>query len=274
MRLSICAALALVLACDGGKRAVDAGIDSSAGDSGKGDLVDDWVATETSGIEAGPPQLVVSPASIFLQATTPMGAFDSASFVIENPGGAPTGPLLFSLSVPDTSNLTLHPENCLAGLSPGARCTAYLYFEPIDVDPDPALGAETDATITIADSALSGPVATIDVTAVAMVPSEGLAILGPPDMGAVHPGTRSDSLPFMVVNTGYSNSGMLRLSLSSSQFVRTEDQCSGNSLASADTCSFAIQFAPADLGFRWAILTVQGATESMVASEILSGSRR
>jgi hypothetical protein len=272
MRLAIYAALALVFSCDAGKKAVEAGVDSGGSDRGEGDRANDTGTTGISGMDVGPPQLVVSPASIFLQATTPVGALDSASFVIENPGGAPTGPLLLSMSVPDTTNLTLYPENCLAGLPPGGRCTAFLLFEPIDMDPDPALGAEIDATITISDSALSGLVATVEATAVALVPSEGLAILGPPDMGSIRPGSISGSLPFMVINTGSSNSGTLQLSISSPQFVKTVDQCSGNSLASADTCSFEIQFVPANLGFQWAILTAQGSAGSMVASEILSGS--
>jgi hypothetical protein len=271
MRPLACAAWVLILACDSGNRTTHAGTDGAIADGGRSNLGDDTEETGASNIDAGPPQLVVTPTTLFLQAMSPIGAWDSASLVIANPGGSPTGPLLASLSGPDVADFSLHRENCPSGLAPGQRCTSWIDFQPEDVQPDPNLGAEAHATLTIADSEPSGLVATVDITAVTLVASEGLALVGPPDMGKVQLGAAGDSLPFIVVNTGSDDSGALRISLSSPQFAKTVDQCSGNSLASAETCSFAVQFVPANLGFQWAILTIQGSAEHMVASEIVSG---
>ena len=273
MRLLGCVALALLWACDSGKKEADASVDGAITDT-RTDLGSDLGEAGPSSIDAGPPLLTVAPGAIFLQTTAPGGDSPWASLQIRNLGGSPTGELVMSLSGSGITPLTLHRENCMAGLFPARGCTIYISFEPKDVRPAPDLGAEYHATLTIADSEPSGLLATVDITAVAIVPSIGMAIVGPPDLGTVPLGTVGDSLPFILVNTASSDSGWLRLSLSSPQFLKTADLCSGYSLAPAGTCSFAVQFVPATLGFQWAILTVQGSAADTVASEIISGNGR
>jgi hypothetical protein len=273
----MCATLALVFAlffaCAGDKKAIGTDADGSVTDSGKVDLGDDIGETGGSSIDAGPPQLTASPTSIFLQATATVGDWPAASIVVANPGESATGPLLMSLAGPGSEQFELHRENCPTDLAPGRRCTVFLIFHTSDVPPDPDVGSEAHVTLTIADSGPYGRglTATVAITVVTIVPSEGLAILGPPDMGKVQLGATGASLSFIVVNTDSSDSGVLQISLSSPQFEKSADLCSGYSLAGGGTCSFAVRLVPADLGFGWAILTVQGSKQHMVASAIVSG---
>jgi hypothetical protein len=269
----MCATLALVFACAGDKKAGNTDVDGGVTDSGEVDLGDDTGEAGGSSIDAGPPQLTASPTSIFLQATATLTDWPWASTVVANPGESATGPLLMSLAGPGSEQFELHRENCPVNLAPGRRCTIFLMFQTSDVPPNPDVGSEAHVTLTIADSGPSGRglTATVDITVVTIVTSEGLAILGPPDMGSVQLGTTGASLPFIVVNTGSSDSGALQISLSSPQFEKAADLCSGYSLAGAGTCSFAVRFVPTDLGFNWAILTVQGSEQLMVASSIISG---
>jgi hypothetical protein len=270
MRPALCAALAVLFACDGSKHATV--VDGAISDRGDSNLGNDTGETGGVDIDAGPPQLTVSPSRIFLQATTTDGRWPLGTVVLKNPGESPTGPLVMSFAGPNREAFELHRQNCPGGLSPSGACAVFVLFHAPDVLPQPEVGSEAHATLTIADSEASGLAGTVDITAVTVVPSEGLAIIGPPDMGVVRLGTTGDSLPFIVVNTGTSDAGTLRTSISSPQFVITLDLCSGYSLASVGTCSFAVQFAPATPAFQWAVLTVQGSAEHMLASEIVTGS--
>jgi hypothetical protein len=242
-------------------------------DTGGSDLGSDGQASEDGDSDGGlaptPALLTVTPTQAFLQTTA--GTLVYLAVDVKNTGGLPTGPLLMSMTGPDAAQFQIMRENCPGGLAPGRSCGVFLTFVPPDTPPDPNLGAQANATLVVADSEASASVVTVDIGVTILVPSYGLTILGPADMGTVPLGGNGANLPFIVVNTGTNEFGPLQVSISSSQFTKTADACSGNSLASAATCSFSVLFSPTGLGAPRAILTVQGSANDEVASEIIAG---
>jgi hypothetical protein len=271
MRQAIFMAVAVLLGCDGGNPGNDTGVDAIAttvdatsSDAGQG--VDSDIGIDGSG---SPARLAVTPTHALLQSIA--GRWTMLSVVVENLGGTPTAPLLMSMSGPDANKFQIMRDNCPGGLDPGRRCTVFVDFEDPGAFPDPVFGLQESATLTVVDPVSADSQVTVDIDVVVLVASRGLAILGPPDMGTVEMGTAGPSLPFIVANTGTNESGPLQVSLSSQEFVKTDDACSGSSLAVAATCSFAAAFVPATPGSAWAILSVQSPRLDMVASEIISG---
>ena len=271
MKLTIYVAMSLMLACDSGRETSDASVDTGMADIGSSDMGRDGQTSEASGIDGGlaPAQLTVSPTRAFAQTTTDTSV--NLTVVVSNTGGLPTGPLLMSMTGPDALEFQLFRDNCPAGLDPGRSCAIFVDFQPSDISPDPNTGAEASAALVVADSESPDAVFTVDMEVTILVPSEGLSILGPPDMGTVSLGDSGANLPFIVVNTGNNESGPLQVSISSSQFGKTADACSGTSLASTATCSFSVQFSPTGFGAQRAIVTVQGSANDGVASEIIGG---
>jgi hypothetical protein len=271
MRRAIFMAVAVLLGCDGGNTRNDTGVDATAtvADATSSDARPD--ADSDIGIDGGdsPARLAVTPTHASLQSIA--GRWTSLYVIVENTGGAPTAPLLMSMSGPDADKFRFMRDNCPGGLDPGRRCTVFVDFEDPEAFPDPVFGLQESATLTVVDPGSAGSQVTVYIEVVVLVASRGLAILGPPDMGTVEMGSAGPSLPFIVANTGTGESGPLRVSLSSPQFVKTDDACSGSSLAVAATCPFAAQFVPASPGAAWAILSVESARLDMVASEIIYG---
>jgi hypothetical protein len=274
MRPMIGLAIALLLGCDGGRSAADAGTHAGAAEADAGNL--DGNAPDAGGIDSGidggfaPARLIVTPPHALLQSLS--GSWTSVlSVVVENAGGLPTGPLLMSMTGPDVDKFQIMRPNCPAGLAAGERCTVFVSFQDPEALPDPVFGLRESATLEVVDPSPAGSAVTVDIDVIVLVASQNLAILGPPDMGTVKLGSAGSSLPFVVANTGTGESGPLQVSLSSPDFVKTDDACSGTSLAVAATCSFAARFVPSTPGSAWAILTVRSPRLDMVASEIISG---
>ena len=77
------------------------------------------------------------------------------------------------------------------------------------------------------------------------------------------PPAGEDGLPLegheslIVLNTG-DDSGTLTVSVSSTEFIITEDTCTGTSIAKNGTCVFSIALRPATAGPKTAVLTVKG----------------
>jgi hypothetical protein len=277
MRQTITIAVALILACDGGRKSNDASADAGMADTGGSDMGNEGRASKDSDIDSDidgglaptSAQLTVTPTQALLQTTADTSA--NLAVLVKNTGGLATGPLLMSMAGPDASEFQIFRENCPTGLDPGRSCAVFLTFEPPTISPDPNLGAQATARLMVVDSEASGSAVTVDIGVTILVASDVLAILGPTDMGTVPLGGSGANLPFIVVNTGTNESGPLQVSISSSQFGRTADACSGSFLASAATCTFSIQFSPTELGVQRAIVTVQGSANDGVASELIVG---
>ncbi len=289
MRLTACLLATLVVACGGGKAVSDAVVDTSAAadggvadeasegpalDGADNEAGDDIGTSETGGIDGGisnVAQLTATPSHASIHTTVD----DSPSLIVEikNTGGVASGPLIPSLIGPDADRFEVFENSCSnqSGLQPGNTCSIFVTFDTRDLAPDPTLGTEANATLVVADSGPGGSVATTDIAITLVVASNGLSILGPPDMGTIPLGAAGASLTFIVANTGSADSGPLVVSLSSPELVESADTCTGNSLPMAATCSFAVQFLPTTLGTRWAVLTVQDSAGSSLASEFISG---
>ena len=271
---------AFALACgggsasDGGRDAAFAFADSSTADVGASDLASNASATDAGAIDGGtiPSQakLTVSPTSVVIRAT----ADDNVAAVLQtkNSGGSPTGALLLSFVGPDADRFQVDfnvPED---GLLPGGGGNLGIAVNTPIAPPDPVLGTILTATLVIVDSGPGGSMATAHVTVFMIPASRNLTIVGPADMGTVALGESGASRSFWVVNSGTVDSGPLRVSLSTPELAITADACTGASLPASAMCSFSVQFSPTDLpGIHWAILTVQGTSEDMIASEFISG---
>jgi hypothetical protein len=274
MRPTIVVGIALMLGCDGGKSTGDAaGVDAIAteADAAKPDSRGPDDTGSGGGIDGGlaPARLTVTPAHALLQSIA--GGWTGLTVTVKNTGGVPTDSLLMSMTGPDADKFQIMRGNCPAGLAAGERCAVFLGFEHRYAYPPLPFGFQESATLTVVDPGPAGSAVTVDVDVIVLVASDNLAILGPPDMGTAKVGATGSNLPFIVANTGTSESGALQVSLSSPDFVKTDDACSGSSLAVAATCSFAVRFVPSAPGSAWAILTVQSPRLDIVASEIISG---
>jgi hypothetical protein len=264
-------AIALVLGCDGSKSTGDAAVDAVAAEADAADGHEPDDAGSESGIDGGlaPARLTVTPANAVLQSVAGYGT--GLEVVVKNAGGVATDSLLMSMTGPDADKFEIVRANCPAGLAAGDRCSVFVHFEHRYAYPPLPFGFQESATLTVVDPGPGGSAVTVDIDVIVLVASDNLAILGPPDMGTVKVGETGSSLPFIIVNTGTGESGALQVSLSSPDFVKTDDACSGSSLAVAATCSFAVRFVPTAPGTAWVILTVQSPRLDMVASEMISG---
>jgi len=259
---------------DGGRDAAFDFADSSTPDVGASDLASDVSATDVGAVDGGaipdPAKVSVSPTSVVIRATA--DDYVAAILQTKNSGGSATGPLVLSLVGPDADSFHVDlnfPEN---GLPPGGSGNIGVAVNTPIAPPDPVLGTILTATLVIVDSGPGGSMATAYITAFIIPASRDLTIVGPADMGTVALGESSASRSFWVVNSSTVDSGPLRVSLSTPELAITADACTGTSLPASAMCSFSVQFSPTGLpGAHWAILTVQGTSEDMIASEFISG---
>ena len=279
MRRLACIGAVFALACggastsDGGRDAAFAFADSSTPDVGASDPASDASATDVGAVDGGamPSQakVSVSPTSVVIRATA--DDYVAAVLQTKNSGGSPTGPLVLSFVGPDADRFHVDFNSPEAGLPPGGSGNLGVAVNTPIAPPDPVLGTTLTATLVIVDSGPGGSMATAHITAFIIPASRDLTIVGPADMGTVALGESGASRSFWVVNSSTVDSGPLRVSLSTPEFAITADACTGTSLPASAMCSFSVQFSPTDLpGIHWAVLTVQGTSEDMIASEFIS----
>jgi hypothetical protein len=265
--LLTCLMTVLFMGCTGSKNVGEAGTEIGNSDNGKSDRGSD--IDLDGGLDPKPAKVTISPDHTMFWLNVDQN-WASLDFMIENTGELPTGPLAMAVTGSSAADFTLHRENCREGIDPGRRCSIFLFYQGSAISPDPTHGTEVTAFLTITDSESVGSTITVPITLIILVSSEGLVLIGPPDMGTVGLNTSSASLSFMVMNIGEGDSGSLQVSSSSPQFGLGLDSCSGNFLAIGDTCNFYLQFSPMSLGLQWTVLTVQGSA-GMIASEVMSG---
>lgn len=134
-------------------------------------------------------------------------------------------------------------------LAPDETCAIGVAFRP---------QATGGATASLRVGASAAAQSSITLTGTGLDPGV-LAILPlARDFGAIPQGQQSSDLELVVTNTGESDTGVLAVSLTGDSFAIGSDQCTGTTLAAAQSCSIRVHFAPQSLGPKAATLTVHG----------------
>jgi hypothetical protein len=130
-------------------------------------------------------------------------------------------------------------------------CTVSVVFNPSLQKASAKRSATLTLTETAGASVSAGLVGTLwTPSALAITPTTT-------DVGSALEGARGLPTTFTVLNTG-DDSGTLTVSVSSTEFIITEDTCTGTSIAKNGTCVFSIALRPATAGPKTAVLTVKG----------------
>ena len=190
---------------------------------------------------------IVSPASLaFTQPTlavsTPIGMSSSViTFNLVNSGGADSGALTVTPGG-DVDKFTIDNQ-CIAPLASLSSCKIDVVFKPTRV----RLLSTLTLTVTDANSPTTSVLATVNgMGEEAMVIDFGSAAVG--DFGTVAVGATSPAHDFTLFNPAESDSGILTIAVTDTQFVVTADGCSNLPLASGKSCTLSIVFKPSAPG--------------------------
>jgi hypothetical protein len=193
-------------------------------------------------------RLVISPSSP-QNFVASIGQTSVISFAVANAGDLPTGALL--VAVKGASSFSVANTTCLI-LAPLAGCTATVAYKPVAI----TSAAET-AMLTISDTGPGASSVTVPLAASNTGPPVGIVITpATTNLGSVLLGATGPATVFTVTNSGGSSSGVLTASLSSSEFVITNDTCTGIALVANSGCTIAIALKPATVGTKTATLSV------------------
>lgn len=200
-----------------------------------------------------PASLVVTPEKTAFQ--TPTGTTSAAvTFAVANLGGSPTGQVSVAIAGVNADQFEISSPGCLAPLQPAGNCLVQVVFKP-------TTDGQKLASLTITDSAAPAAPLAAALTGTATGVSN-LAITGTPALGTVVVGATGTPGAFTVKNNGGTASGALTVAISETEFVKSDDTCTGVSLPAAGTCTLAIALKPTSVGAKTAILTVSGASGS------------
>ena len=186
----------------------------------------------------------------------------SQTFTITNGGQQATGAMTVALGGTDKAEFQVTADGCdKQTLAVGTgSCQITVRFAPS------GLGAKS-ASLTVSASPGGMAVAQLSATGI----TQGTLTITPStkDFGSVQQLLLGGTQIFSVQNTGQATTGVLTTALSgddSPNFSILANNCNGHTLASKDTCSVTVQFAPVTPGSKLVSLSVTGATgESGVA---------
>lgn len=176
-----------------------------------------------------------------------------ASVTVTNVGLTVSGPVLTSITGSEAVSFAPVSTTCTT-LAPGATCTVSLKFAPSSVGAKRAwlhLTADPGGieTVTLDGTALAG------TGSVFITPSSY-------QFGTLPVGTPSAPETLTVSWNGLGSTGALTLlpggGSHPGDFALTNDACSGVSLASGSSCTFAVQFTATLAGARTAVFVVTG----------------
>ena len=186
----------------------------------------------------------VTPAAPAFTPTTqaisaPIGGVSSPiSFALDNYGGSATGALTLTLGG-DVDQFIIDNQ-CIGPLAELSSCRINVVFKPTRV------GVKV-LTLTIIDASSPATSAVATVTGTALI-GDGPSLYGSGDFGTVAIGATSPAHDFTIANPGSSDSGILTISVTDTQFVVTSDGCSNLPLAAGKSCTFSMVFKPSAVG--------------------------
>ncbi len=192
-----------------------------------------------------------------------IGQISEPSIVLlTNTGSIPIG--VYGVESPDTFDVE---TTCEGGLDPGESCTATVTFNPIRTGRavgtlEFACGGQGDQAVALEGLGvqLQSPLADLSPESLVFEPTLV--------------GSSGDAQTITVSNIGGGNLDVASVvlgGLSASQFLVTDDQCTGQSLSSGDDCAVSVIFSPTVTGLHDAELTFASSSSDGPASAVLSG---
>lgn len=190
--------------------------------------------------------------------TATAGLTSSAiTFAVVNGSNIATGLLNVSITGANAANFNA-TSNCLV-LAPLSACTISVTYTPSTV-----ITTADTANLVVSDTSVGGYVVTVPLTGIGASAANLVITPTSGDLGTVLVGQAGPSTVFTVTNTGDTASGNLTLALSSTEFIITNDTCTGASLVgNTGTCTISVAFKPVSCSTKSATLTVAGTNGSL-----------
>jgi hypothetical protein len=174
-------------------------------------------------------------------------------FVVTNSGGVASGTITVALSGTNMSDFSLGMDGCTGTtLAAGANCTVNAHFSPSATSTGPE-------SATLMATAAPGGSASANLTANAIVPAAISFDVTAASFGYGYWGYVSPPITLKLTNSGGSDSGMVTLTLGGTapgQYIVSQDNCTGTSLASGGSCTVNAQFAPSNGTYGWQVATI------------------
>ena len=198
-----------------------------------------------------PAKLVITPSTPQTFATSVGQTSSAVIFNVANSGDMGTGALTVAIAGANASSFAASSTcTVLASL---AGCTVSVVFKP----PVASTTNET-ATLTVTDTGPAASTVSVGLTGIAYSLPNPTITPTTSDLGSVLVGTTGASTTFTVTNSGDTSTGPLTATVSSAEFVITNDTCTGISLPKAASCAVSIALRPATIGAKNATLTISG----------------
>ena len=192
--------------------------------------------------------------------TASAGSFGiTRTITLENTGNMSEGFFIGVIAGGDAGSFELIGEGCtMHELQPGQSCSAQVRFHP-------SAPGSFAAHLAFFGDGEGGVLVQLEGEGVSGV---GSIAPGSFDFGSQAAGSKSAAHVFTVTNSGNAQLGFDRVSLGGTeldQFVVSGDECSGASLAPAESCEVRVRFAPDSAGVKHALLRVSGDAPTVVA---------
>ena len=199
-----------------------------------------------------PAVLTMTPMTSSFGSVTVGTTSSTASFTITNTGGSPSGTVTPIITGTNAGDFTA--TNGCATLAPLGTCTVTVSFKPT------SQGGKT-ANLVASASPGGSVMANLDGSGVAignLTINPGSQSFGTQTVGVA---VVNNDKTFTITNGGGTASGALTVTAAGSdpgEFSKTADNCSGQMIAAAGTCTLTIRFAPLSSGSKSAHFDIVG----------------
>jgi hypothetical protein len=226
---------------------------SGGGASGK------TVTVPITATAQNPAKLVITPNVPQTLVATAGQTSPALNFGVANSGDVASGSIVVNVTGINAADFTA-TSTCLL-LAPLSGCTVSVVFKP-------AAGSTTaeTATLVVTDSGVGASTVSVALTGTPVGQSALAITPATSDLGSVLVGTTGASTVFTVTNGGDTATGALTVSISSAEFLITNDTCSSAAslVAKTGNCTISIALKPATIGAKSATLTVTPASGNAV----------
>jgi hypothetical protein len=236
---------------------LDSVIISAGGAAGK------TVTIPISAVAQNPAKLVISPSSAQSFVATAGTSSTAITFAVANAGDLPTGLIAATLAGADATDFTVASNNCLV-LSALAGCTLSVAFESGTSETQ----ANRQASLIVTDTGDGASMVSVPLTGTVVPPAVFSISMVNEDLGAVAVGATGPSATITVRNTGDTTSAPLAVSVSSPEFVLSNDTCTGIALAKDALCTVDITLKPTSAGAKIATFFVTSSSTETTAKTV------
>jgi hypothetical protein len=186
------------------------------------------------------------------------------TFYVPNAGETALGPVTFEITGADAGEFSATAEGCDL-IAPGAFCAIAVVFTP-----RVANGSTRTATLVATGPGPDRPSDSVGLTGTIHA-FDSLWLTSPTsDLGLVAVGATGPSVTFTLLNSGDVAAGPFTVTLSSPEFVLTDDSCSLAAIPVGGTCTIEVALRPTSDGEKSAVLMV-GVPSGSPAVKTLTG---